>query len=66
MPLRPVNREQAWLLQPNLDVVLPQDHPARFVAAFADGMDCDAWTGMKIDTQGGHFGAPAYDPWYKK
>ena len=62
MPLRPINREQAWLLPPNLDDLLPLDHPARFVAAFVDGLDRDAWAGMEIDTDGHPLGAPAYDP----
>ena len=38
MPLRPVNREQWWLLPPTLDDLLAQYHPARFVAAFVDGL----------------------------
>ena len=42
MPLRPVNRDQAWLLPPTLDDLLP----ARYVAAFVDGLDRDAWKGM--------------------
>ena len=63
MPLRPVNREQAWLLPPTLDDLLPEDHPARFVAAFVDGLDRDAWKGMEIDIKGDPLGAPAYHPW---
>ncbi len=63
MPLRPVNRDQAWLLPPTLDDLLPQDHPARFVAAFVDGLDRDAWKGMEIDVDGDPLGAPAYHPW---
>ena len=38
MPLREMNREQAWLLPPTLDELVPSDH-ARFVAAWM------RWTG---------------------
>ena len=62
MPLRPVNRDQGWLLPPTLDDLLPKDHPARFVAAFVDGLDHDAWKGMEIDIHGDPLGAPAYHP----
>ena len=62
MPLRLVNREQAWLLPPTLDDLLPEDHPSRFVAAFVDGLDRDAWARMEIDLDGDPLGAPAYHP----
>ena len=33
MPNRPVSREQAWLVPPTLDELVPADHPVRYVAA---------------------------------
>ena len=62
MPLRPVDREQAWLLPPALDDLLSQGHPARFVAAFVDGLPKVAWSDMEIDLDGDSLGAPAYHP----
>jgi len=62
MPLRPVNREQAWLLPPTLDDILPEDHAARFIAAFVDELDRDVWANMGIDLGGDPLGAPAYHP----
>lgn len=62
MPLRPVHREQSWLMPPALDDLLSQGHPARFVAAFVDGLPKVTWSEMEIDLDGDPLGAPAYHP----
>jgi len=62
MPLRPLTREQTWLLPPTLDELVPQDHPARFVAAFVDALDRCAWKELGIAIDGESLGAPEYHP----
>lgn len=62
MPWRPVHRDQAWLLPPTLEDLLPAEHPARFVAAFTDVLTADIWTELGIDLVSPVEGAPAYHP----
>ena len=62
MPWRPFNREQGWLLPPTLDQLLPDDHPARFVADFVDSLESQTWVELGIDLDGEVVGAPAYHP----
>ncbi len=62
MPLRPLSRNETWLLPPTLDELIPQDHAVRFVAAFVDGLDRAMWAEMGIELDGEALGAPAYHP----
>jgi transposase len=62
MPVRPFTREQAWLLPPSLDDLLPADHPARFVAAVVEALDAPTWQALGVDPDGRLRGAPGYAP----
>ena len=62
MPSRPLCREQSWLLPPSLDELLSEDHAARFVAAFVDGLRASTLAELEIDQEGEVLGAPAYHP----
>ena len=62
MPLRPFSREQDWLFPPSLEELIPKDHPVRFVAAYVEAMDREAWADLGIDLEGEVLGAPAYHP----
>ncbi|MBI2857308.1 MAG: IS1182 family transposase [Chloroflexi bacterium] len=57
-----MTRDQAWLLPPTLEDLLPAEHPARFVAAFTDALTADIWTELGIELMSPMEGAPAYHP----
>ena len=61
MPLRPINRQQSWLLPPTLDELIRDDHPARFVATVVDNLGDDFWQKLGgLDNE--QLGAPSYHP----
>ena len=62
MPLRPMSREQMWMLPPTLDELVAPEHPARFVAEFVDGLDRGEWFELDVSLEGERLGAPAYHP----
>jgi len=42
MPVRPMERDQMWLLPPEFGELVPQEHVVRFVAAFVESLDLSA------------------------
>jgi transposase len=62
MPVRPLNREQGWLLPHSLEDLLSEDHPARFVGAYVDALPQATWAEMGVRTGGEEMGAPSYHP----
>ncbi len=62
MPMRSFSREQAWLMPPTLDDLVPEDHPLRFAAAFVDVLDAEAWEELEFDLQDDPRGAGACHP----
>jgi transposase len=62
MPVRPLQREQSWLLPPRLDELLAPDHPVYFVAAFVDELEAVSWSELGVPLEGESLGAPAYHP----
>jgi transposase len=62
MPNRPFVRAQAWLMPPSLELFVPDDHPARFVADLVDGLTRQEWLAMGIDPDGSARGAAGYAP----
>jgi len=62
MPVRPLTRDQLFLLPPNLDDLIPEDHPVRFVADFVESLGTEEWQQMEINLEGDTLGAPSYHP----
>lgn len=62
MPTRPLTRDQAFLLPPRLDDLVPTDHPVRFVAAYVDALEPATWREWDMSGEGDPLGAPSYHP----
>ena len=62
MPIRPFGREWTFLFPPTLEELVPADHPARYVAAFVDGLGRAGWLELGVAPEGEARGAPGYAP----
>ncbi len=62
MLLRPLNREQSWLLPLTPIDLLPDKHKARIVAEFVDALDRSSSVGREFDLDGDPIWAAA-DEW---
>jgi len=62
MPVRPLSRDQLFLLPPSLDELVPEDHPVRFVDDFVASLGVEVWQEMEIRLEGSDLGAPSYHP----
>lgn len=53
MPWRATTCEQAWLMPPSADELLPEEHPTRAATAFVDALLAEDWTkiGVRIEAQ---------------
>jgi hypothetical protein len=60
LPTRSFYLQQAWLLPPTLDELIPDDHPVHFIAEFIDSIDQQVWLDLEIKLEDESLGAPAY------
>ena len=62
MPWRTPVRDQAWMLPPTLDDLVPAGHQVRLVAELVEGLPRADWEAMEVVLTGQTLGAPAYHP----